>query len=374
MRTSRRRISPPAEPALHGAAWVRRLQTKLGHWFDENARDLPWRQTRDPYAVWVSEIMLQQTQVATVIGYFERFLLAFPTVFALAAADEQQVLRQWEGLGYYRRARQMHRAAQEIVHHYDGAFPTDAAELRALPGIGRYTAGAILSIACDQRQPIVEANTLRLLSRLLALRQDPRSAAGQAALWRAAEDWLPRRGAGRFNQALMELGSAVCTPREPKCHECPLAVLCPTRRDGLQEQIPPPAKRPHIEIVDEAAVVVKRRGAVLLVQRGAGERWAGMWDFPRYALPTGAAAVVRRRLRAAVLKQTGVACTLGPLLTQLKHGVTRFRITLHVFQATAETRTQRNEAASAPVQWVHPAELEAVGLNVTARKIARLIG
>lgn len=360
------------EPKLHGPAWIRTLQRNLHAWFDDNARQLPWRQTRDPYAVWVSEIMLQQTQVATVVGYFERFLTAFPTVHCLAAADEQEVLRLWEGLGYYRRARQMHRAAQHIVRDHAGEFPTNVADVLALPGIGRYTAGAILSIAFEQRQPILEANTLRLISRLLALRQDPRSAAGQAALWQAAAEWLPRRQAGRFNQALMELGALICTPRQPACPICPLFSLCPTRRDQLQDQIPLPAKRPTTEHVDEAAVVVVRKGKVLLVQRGPDERWAGMWDFPRFALPQGAAAAIRRGLRSGVFEQTGVQCVPGPRLTQIKHGVTRFRITLHVYNATA-TAAKRKSNPAEKIQWARPSALNAIGLNVTARKIAQLI-
>lgn len=198
------------------SAWLRNFRRKLRAWYDRHARELPWRGTRDPYAVWLSEIMLQQTQVETVKPYFQRFLAALPTIRALAEAEERQVLRLWEGLGYYRRARQLHQAARQIVAVHDGRFPCDPQAVQRLPGIGRYTAGAILSIAFDQRQPILEANTVRVFSRLLAYDGQTTSSAGQKLLWAAAEAVLPAREVGRFNQALMELGSEVC--RRPRVH------------------------------------------------------------------------------------------------------------------------------------------------------------
>ena len=209
------------------AAWMAQFRRRILAWFRRNARDLPWRRTRDPYAIWVSEIMLQQTQVVTVIGYFERFLAAFPSIADLAAADEQQVLRLWEGLGYYRRARQLHAAARVIVAEHQGRFPRDPEQIRALPGIGRYTAGAIASIGWDAREPILEANTIRVFSRLLAYRGDPQKNAGQQRLWEFAAGVLPKKDTGLFNQALMELGSEICTPRGPLCDQCPVRTLVP---------------------------------------------------------------------------------------------------------------------------------------------------
>jgi len=223
------------QTSLPDTAWKQAFRRRLLAWFKRNARDLPWRRTRDPYAVWVSEIMLQQTQVVTVIDYFNRFLQTFPTIAALAAAPEEQVLRLWEGLGYYRRARQLHRAAQVIVREHDGKFPRTIDAVRSLPGIGRYTAGAILSIAFDAREPILEANTFRLYSRLLAYCGDPRGREGEKLLWEFASESLPNKGAGTLNQALMELGATVCTPRLPRCEVCPVVQLCPTFKAGLQE-------------------------------------------------------------------------------------------------------------------------------------------
>ena len=262
--------------------WRQQLRRRLLRWFERQRRDLPWRRTRDPYAIWVSEIMLQQTQVAAVVPYYERFLARFPTVHELAAADEDQVLRVWEGLGYYRRARQLHDAARRVVQQYGGRFPRELAAARSLPGIGRYTAGAILSIAFDERHPVLEGNTVRLYSRLLAYRDDPHSAAGQRRLWDFAAEILPNRQVGALNQALMELGSTICRPRAPACDACPLAVLCPTQAHGWQQEIPRAKRRPDYEQVHETAVVVRRRGKVLLRRCGPDERWAGLWDFPRF--------------------------------------------------------------------------------------------
>src|SRR5262245_23312035 len=192
---------------------------RLLAWFSRNARVLPWRSSRDPYAIWVSEVMLQQTQVASVIPYFQRFLAAFPNVATLARADIHDVLRLWEGLGYYRRARDLHRAAQVLVAEHAGAIPDDPEALRSLPGLGRYTVGAILSQAFDRRMPILETNSVRVLCRLTGARQDPRKEPLRGALWRLAKEVLPTKQVGQFNQALMELGALVCTAINPKCDE-----------------------------------------------------------------------------------------------------------------------------------------------------------
>ncbi len=348
-------------------AWRQSLRRRLLTWFRRHARELPWRGTRDPYRVWVSEIMLQQTQVATVIPYYERFLEAFPTVADLAAATETTVLRHWEGLGYYRRARQLHAAANVVVSEYQGEFPRDLAAIRALPGIGRYTAGAILSIAFDQRQPIVEANTVRLYSRLLAYDQDPKAAPGERLLWEFAASLLPRKQVGTFNQALMELGSEVCTPRQPACEVCPLAVLCPTQAAGLQDQIPAMRKKAAVTAIRQACVVVRKADHVLLRQCGEDERWAGMWDFPRFDLVSQRGAALQSELREKVLTLTGVQIEPGNRLTTINHSVTRYRIQLTCYQATHRA----GSPAANGMRWVRPSELPDYPLNVTARKISQ---
>lgn len=353
----------------------RKLARLLLAWFAEHHRKLPWRETRDLFRIWVSEIMLQQTQVAAVIPYYERFLAAFPTVAELAAASEEQVLRQWEGLGYYRRARQLHAAAKKIVDEHASEFPREFALVRALPGIGRYTAGAILSIGLDQRLPILEANTVRLLSRLTAFAGDTASTAGQKFLWDVAEQILPKKHAGLFNQALMELGSQVCTPRQPKCDECPLAALCEARKLGLTASIPAPKKPKRFEDVVEATVVIRRGSKVFVRRREADERWAGMWDFPRFGSAAGTQHKARvQSLAASTTEQTGITFDGAELLTTLRHGVTRFRITLHCYQAQfAGTQRRKSTTKDQQQAWVKVGALEELPLSVTARKIARLL-
>lgn len=357
------------ERAWPAGRWRGEFRRRLRGWYRCSARDLPWRRTRDPYQVWVSEIMLQQTQVATVEAYFQRFIAALPTIASLATAPEDMVLRLWEGLGYYRRARQMHRAARILVAEHGGVFPSDPTAVRRLPGIGRYTAGAILSIAFDASEPILEANTVRLLSRLLALRVDPSRASSQRLLWRAADEILPRRGAGEFNQALMELGSQVCRPRNPDCPSCPVGRLCPTGPAGQTAEIPPPRRKPVWENVRAAAVIVRRRGRVLLVRRGERERWAGLWDFPRFEIQGEC------DIAARVLSETGVAIeSLCPIAT-LRHGVTRFRITLDCFTAAAlpgQRQSRQGSAKKVETRWANVAQLADYPLNSTGRKLAEL--
>ncbi len=347
--------------------WRREFHRRLRHWYRGNARDLPWRRTRDPYAIWVSEIMLQQTQVATVIGYFDRFLAEFPDIASLAAATEEKVLRLWEGLGYYRRARQMNHAAQVIVEQHGGVFPSDALTVRALPGIGRYTSGAILSIAFDAREPILEANTIRLLARLSVYRGDPTSTDGQQRLWALAEELLPQRGAGEVNQALMELGSQVCTPRAPRCSECPVSSLCRAFARGLQDRIPAMRKKPTAEAMREAAVVVRRGDQVLLMRRPGHGRWGGLWNFPRFAIAADDASI-EKTLAAEMKQLAGVRLRAIEKWLTYKHTVTRFRITLECFAAT-HTGGEPRSADATELQWFDVAELTRLPMPVTARKL-----
>ncbi len=351
------------------ADWKQRLRRSLLRWFTRCARELPWRPSPGLYETWISEIMLQQTQVATVIPYYQRFLQRFATVSDLAGASEQQVLRYWEGLGYYRRARQLHAAARMIVQQHAGEFPTSIELVRDLPGIGRYTAGAILSIALDQRHPILEANTVRVLSRLLAFMGDPRSREGQTRLWAFAETLLPRRRVGDFNQALMELGSLLCVPRQPACAECPVAALCPTRQRGWQEQIPRPKQQTQYVPLREAAVVVQVDDKILLRRCQKGERWEGLWDVPRFPLSQARGKQLEAELVQGVASLTGLTVSLQRPLTTIRHGVTRFRITLHCHLATCLTPPRAAQRRSRQQQrWVTLAETADYPLSVTGRK------
>ncbi len=364
--TKSRTVESATPVALPDAAWKRAFRRRLWQWYGLNARDFPWRHTRDPYRVWVSEVMLQQTQAATVVPYYLRFIAAFGDVKALSAASEDKVLRLWEGLGYYRRARQLHAAAARIVREHGGRFPRDVQSALSLPGVGRYTAGAVLSIAYDAREPILEANTVRLLSRLLAYRGDPTGADGEQLLWAAAAALLPRTRVGRFNQALMELGSQVCLPRRPRCEDCPVAALCPTRAAGLQDVIPRAKAPPRVTAVREAAVVVRRRGKVLLLYGHGSGRWAGLWDFPRFQLDARRGSKLREELIAKVAELAGVVIAPGERLLRLKHSVTRYRITLDCYDAACVTYRGR---VSRRQQWLKPSELNEYPLHATARKL-----
>jgi A/G-specific adenine glycosylase len=315
--------------------------------------------------------MLQQTQVATVNPYWQRFLARFPDVAALAAADEHDVLRLWEGLGYYRRARQLHAAARVIANQHGGEFPRAYEAARSLPGIGRYTAGAILSIGLGARLPILEANTIRVLSRLTGFGGDPANAAGQKHLWSVAEAILPSQACGAFNQALMELGSLICTPREPDCPNCPARSLCEAHRHHLADQIPRLPKRTVYEDVTEVAIVVRRGSRVLLRRCQAGERWAGLWDFPRFAVNEPLPPVAALACRTHELVKLDVH--VGERIATFKHGVTRFRITLHCYEAVVQGRAVKPSNATAEVRWVALGELAGYALSTTGRKISQLV-
>jgi A/G-specific adenine glycosylase len=348
-----------------------RLRRKLLAWFDRHRRDLPWRRDRDAYRVWVSEVMLQQTTVAAVGPYFERFVAAFPTVVDLAKADEQAVLRLWEGLGYYRRARHLHAAARRLVAEHGGDLPDDPSVWAELPGVGRYILGAVLSQAFDRRLPIVEANSLRVLCRLFGYAGDPRSGAGQKWLWETARRVLPLKRVGDFNQALMELGALVCTPAAPKCDACPVAAECVARAKKLQDVIPRKPARPAVTEVREVALAIRRGPRVLLARRPSdAARWATMWEFPHGELEAGETyEAAAERLLGPL---TGLTADLGPELLTVRHGVTRFRITLVCLEAEYGGGRFRSEFYDRGL-WLRPAELAEYPVSVPQRRLARAV-
>jgi A/G-specific adenine glycosylase len=368
---------PPHEPVWLDTDWRRAVRRRLLPWFQSHARQLPWRREVTPYRVWISEIMLQQTQVATVIPYFERFLESFPTVESLADADEQTLLSHWEGLGYYRRARSLQAAARQIVSQHGGKFPEDFAQLLALPGIGRYTAGAVLSISREQRWPILEGNSQRVLSRWVALRGGATDPASNRLLWQIAEAMLPRKQPGKFNQAVMELGALVCSPKQPRCDDCPLNQLCEARAAGLQDQIPGKVSRVVYEDRIEFALIVADRSGVgrgpdpslryLLRPLPEGSRWAGLWDFPRTtetSHPSAAAAAQQ------LSDELGVELSAGKRLTSIKHAVTKYRILLHVHLAELDAGAP---SPRIPWRYVSLTEMAKLPMSVTGRRIARML-
>lgn len=365
-------------------SWLKRFRRNVRAWYSKHGRDLPWRRAPDAYRVWISEIMLQQTTVVAVVPYFERFLDRFPTVQKLAAADEQEVLRYWEGLGYYSRARNIHKTARLIVQDNQGQFPEDAELLIKLPGIGRYTAGAIASFAFDRKSAIVEANTLRLHSRLLGYHGDPRSSTGQRLLWAFAETILTRHSPGRFNQALMDLGATVCRPTEPACHECPVRSCCRAFANGEQAEIPMAAKKPEITQLTDVAFAIDKDGEFLLFKRQDSERWAGLWDFPRFTIddecridefdrtahPSRLPQKVKRRLESQLREVTDINASIERRLMEIRHTVTRYRIRLVCLQAEFQSQSKN---PSANFAWVSPNQFASYPLSTTGRKLAELL-
>ncbi len=351
--------------AWQDAPWQQDVRRRLLAWFRNHARTLPWRSEPTLYRVWVSEIMLQQTQVATVLPYFERFISQLPDVQSLAAIPESDLMKLWEGLGYYRRVRSMQAAAKQIMSVHNGNFPTSFDELIVLPGIGRYTAGAILSIALDKRLPILEGNTQRVYSRLMGLKQSPTAPDANRLLWQFAESILPRRGCGVLNQALMELGALICTPRSPACDNCPLRTRCYAAEHTMQETIPGKLTKLKYEDRTEFAFVVTNRekSKYLVREIPSGRRWAGLWDFPRSSEQKFAAADDAANWLAIA---EGVDLQAGTKQLTLKHAVTRFRITLHVYQARLV-----GGKSNAPHDWYFASsdELRSLPMSTTGRKI-----
>lgn len=335
------------------------IQRALLGWYDETARDLPWRKTDDPYAIWVSEIMLQQTRVETVIPYYERFLIRFPTPQSLADADEDTVLAHWSGLGYYRRARLLHAGVREVVAEYGGEVPRDAEARRALPGVGPYTAGAIGSIAFGKPEPIVDGNVTRVLARLLRMRTPVGTAKTTKRMWQEASRLVPTERPGDFNQALMELGATVCTPKQPRCERCPLSAHCGAYARGEVDQLPVPKRRTAPVSLRLSAVVTtsgRGRGRKVWLVRGDRGLFGGLWGVP----------MAEGEPRSA-LRDAGVRARLHPdPVGRVEHVLTHRRLHVELFRASGaraeESETRRRFA---------PADLAHVGVSTLTRKILK---
>jgi A/G-specific adenine glycosylase len=359
------------------ATELRALRKSLLSWFRESRRDLPWRRDKDAYRVWLSEIMLQQTRVAAVVPYYEQFLERFPTVHALAEAATEDVLRSWSGLGYYGRARNLQRAAQQIVAKHGGIFPRNEGEVLALPGIGVYTSAAILSIAFDQKRAVLDGNVARVVARLFAMRGDLRERARWQQLQRHADELLECKAPGDWNQAVMELGATICTPRAPQCLRCPVAEHCAARKHGLQCGIPEKRKkRVAVNVTLAAAVFVDAQGRTLLLPpplAGTEEVTAShiptlvskMWHFPTVAVEDDP----RRELEAH-LRRTFAAKKKRPFslldLARVRHTVTYRRITIFAFRIALASLPLRDGATAVALE-----DLGAVPISNLTRKIAR---
>jgi len=313
-------------PVTVNAKTVRAFRRDLVRWFRQHKRDLPWRRTRDPYAIWVSEIMLQQTRVETVIPYYERWLKAFPTAADLARAKPERVLKLWEGLGYYSRARNLHRAAAIVARE-------GFADLHELPGIGPYTTGAIASIAFDRRVPLVDGNVARVFARVFGIAANVKLPATLKQLWALAETLLPAKRCGEFNESLMELGALVCVPGSPNCRQCPLAKVCVANATGQQDALPNRGTPARMRAVIHDVAWIQRDGHVLLRQRPLAGLLAGMWELPATAAN-------------------------GKPLLELKHTIMNRRITLRVFPAGKATG-----------QWISPRQLKHLPMPAAHRRV-----
>jgi A/G-specific adenine glycosylase len=352
--------------------WDDGLRRALLQWYRRNARVLPWRGVRDPYHVWVSEIMLQQTQVATARPYYERFVARFPTVRALARAPVDRVLAAWSGLGYYRRARHLHAAAGMVVREHAGRVPSEPRAFGALPGVGRYTVGAVLSIGFGAPLAVLDGNVARVLARVFARSWSIRRPAGARALWAVAERLLDRGSPGDWNQALMELGATVCTPRSPRCDACPLRRFCRARAAGRQEDFPPTAPRPAGVRVRRAVALVERGGRLLMVRR-AGALLDGLWEPP--GVEIGDHEPPRRSLVRA-LAALGVRGALRATPVRIRHTITRRRIEVEVWRCTPRAPLPRagDTRLRGGIRWVAAGEgelaLSALGRRVLAIELS----
>lgn len=360
-----------------------KLVLSLLAWFAQNARPLPWRATSDPYAVWVSEIMLQQTQVKTVVPYWERWMRALPDIRALARAKPERLHKLWEGLGYYTRVRNMHQAAQLILERHSGKFPTLFEDILELPGIGRYTAGAISSIAFHQPRPILDGNVIRVLTRLFGIAGDPRERSTNATLWRLSEELVHRAASikssvrasrntyrlhhpvSAFNQSLMELGALVCTPRQPQCALCPVKQFCVAHRENRVNQLPNLHRRPQTTKRRVAAFVVRKAGRFLVRQRPSGAVNAHLWEFPNTDLAPRDA-----DFKTAAHRALGFTPRTLERMVSIKHSITRYRITLDVFRTVLPRGIK---LASWPGRWLTQTALRRLPFASAHKRILRLL-
>jgi A/G-specific adenine glycosylase len=342
------------------------LTRRLLEWYQHHQRDLPWRRTKDPYRVTVSEFMLHQTRVQTVLPYYRRFLGVFPDWPSLAAAPLDRVLKAWEGLGYYARARNLHALAQRVCSEYGGHLPDSEEELLALPGVGPYTAGAILSICFGRDLPAIDGNTRRVLCRVFQITQDPTRPAGRRRLQAIAASLLPPGQADIFNQAFMDLGAVICTPRQPACDDCPLSDACRARQLHVQESLPVRRPRKLLPHHDIAAGVIWRREHILIARRPPKGLLGGLWEFPggKREPTEGLEECLVREVR----EELGIEIEVDQLLTTVRHAYTHFRITLHAFHCR-HISGEPQAIGCTSWRWVTPQQLDQYAFPAANRAI-----
>lgn len=346
---------------------LEQIADRILSWYARHKRNLPWRNTRNPYFIWVSEVMLQQTQVDTVIPYYHRFLKQFPTIEVLAKASLQEVLKVWENMGYYARARHLHAAAKEVVNHMEGKIPKTWDELIRLPGIGAYTASAILSFAFDKRLPTVDGNASRVLCRLYNIQEVIDQSNTQKKIYELAAKIIPSEDPASFNHGIMELGGTICRPRSPLCNICPIGDLCLAFRKGLQEALPIMRERKPLSYKEmTAAVIGDKAGRLLIVQRPNHGLLGGLWKFP--GGQRGPDETLQQGLRRRVREELGIGVKVGKALTSVDHAYTHFRITLHAFRCARRDGTPRAIGCD-KAQWVTPDRLDDFPFSRADRKV-----
>ena len=344
-----------------------RFSTRILKWYAHHARDLPWRGHLDPYAVWVSEIMLQQTRVESVIPYFNRWMKSFPTIQDLADATGQDVLLAWEGLGYYSRARNIHTTAKMVVEDYGGYLPDDLNELRKLPGIGKYTAGAIASIAYGKQVAVLDGNIKRVFSRFFNIDLPVNSVAGEKILWQLAERNLPPDSAGDYNQGLMDLGATICLPRNPICPSCPLWKTCSARVLGVQDQRPMMKLKPNTPHYQVTAAIITRGRKILLAERPSKGLLGGLWEFPGGKVERGES--LKFCLKREIREELGVEIKVGEQVGIYHHAYSHFRITLYAFLCKL-IHGEPRPIEAACLEWVTSSELSKYPMGKVDRQIA----
>ncbi|PWA08774.1 A/G-specific adenine glycosylase [Pueribacillus theae] len=345
---------------------IETFQKDLLSWFSRHKRDLPWRRTKDPYHIWVSEIMLQQTRVETVIPYFERFLEEFPTIEALAEAGEEKVLKAWEGLGYYSRARNLQTAVREVKESYGGVVPDTEDEIATLKGVGPYTAGAILSIAYNKPVPAVDGNVMRVLSRILFIEEDIAKAKTRKIFEQAVREMIPPDSASNFNQALMELGAIVCTPTSPACLLCPVQKECRAFHEGMQEQLPVKAKKkPPKPVKIAVAVLENAKGKFLINRRPKEGLLANLWEFPNCEVEAGKD--YKEQLQSFFKNECQLNAVLHEEIMDFDHVFSHIKWELSVFRGTFNNNVMENEE----IKLVNLQELQRFPFSVSHKKIIR---
>ena len=343
------------------------ISKRILGWYARHQRDLPWRRTRDPYAIWVSEIMLQQTRVDTVIPYYVLFMERFPVVQTLAEASLEEVLKAWENLGYYSRARHLHRASKKVVEVFSEKIPETRSELLSLPGIGPYTAAAILSFAFEKNVAAMDANVVRILCRIIAVLEPPQQAHTRKQLSHMAGNLVPEGDSSSYNQGLMDLGATICTPRRPSCKTCPLNDLCEAYGRGLQEQLPVTVKGPpipHREMT--AGILTDNVGRVLVVRRPEEGFLGGLWKFP--GGEKGRNETLTKALVNRILEETGLEVEVKKKVTSVRHAYTHFRITLHAFRCSLDV-SQIQEFDNPSIQWAPFSRLKDYPISKADRMI-----